>query len=313
MRAGSSPPTVPGAMLAHASTDRGRERAENEDSFAIATLTRSTAHGDSGAEGAEESPRAHVLAVADGLGGGPGGRLASRLAVGHAVRSVLSSPALWEDPPGEALGARLERIPEEVQGVFRRRADEDPTGRGMGTTLTLACITWPRLHVVHVGDSRCYLRTRDGLCRLTRDHTLAGMFAEDDDLDPIGLGEADMDSVLWNAVSAETPLVRPDLRTRELVQDEDLLLCTDGVYKHVSDREIEAVLRSESTPRQACHALIAAANDAGTTDDATAIVARFPAAAPAGSCRRTAFLPRRLRRRPRPAPSSTTRGGRLES
>jgi protein phosphatase len=157
---------------------------------------------------------------------------------------------------------------------------EHPEDRDMGTTLTLAYVIWPRMFVVHVGDSRCYLMRDGKLKQLTCDHTMAQLLA--DGSKDVGRKAAEeipqnqWQHVLWNAVGGSEDEPQPDIFRVELEFDDRLLLCTDGLSKHVSDAELSQRLRLEQTSTEICNQLIADANAAGGTDNITAVVARFP-------------------------------------
>ena len=132
-------------LRAGASSDVGRLRERNEDSFVV------------------KDP---LFAVADGLGGHLGGEVASRLAV-----DTLTSEA-GADGPEDGLADRLRAAVHQANSAVAERAANDTRLTGMGTTLTALVAGRDRIYLAHVGDSRAYL-LRDGDLRLlTEDHTL---------------------------------------------------------------------------------------------------------------------------------------------
>ena len=143
-------------------TDRGRRRESNED-----------------AVGAD--PGREVYVVADGLGGLPGGEVASRIAVESLVAALGPLPRDGTSRP--ASGPRLERPMRPCAGP----ENADPLLAGMGSTVVLAVGAGGEWAIAHVGDSRAYL-LRDGrLCRLTPDHNVAAaLVAEGRDHDRRG-------------------------------------------------------------------------------------------------------------------------------
>ena len=145
----------------------------------------------------------------------------------------------------------------------------------MATTLSLGIVVWPWLYVVQVGDSRCYLNQSGQLRQLTRDQTFAddlvrqGVFSrEDAKVSPLS-------NVLSSAIGATEALpeiTRVDVRPRGSV----ILVCTDGLTKHVTDAEIATHLGAMQSAEQVSSALLKLALDRGGTDNVTIVVGRAP-------------------------------------
>lgn len=271
------------ALDAAGLTDVGQERDKNEDAYLIGTLHRSLVvhHASASAEGwFAGEPAGTLLLVADGMGGQGGGDIASRTAV-NAVSSYLLNAMPWAKP---AVGAVDER--DSLMGLRAGLSSAVLTGDAtvktvgaktgtphMGTTLTAALVLWPVVYVAHVGDTRCYLLRSGKLQRLTTDHNLAGKLAEDD---ARRQNEA-LQSILWNTLGASDELPRPELCKLELALGDTLLLCSDGLNKHVTDEQLQAVLESGDPSRVCCAKLVQMALDGGGTDNVTALVARLTA------------------------------------
>src|SRR5262245_13563622 len=144
----------------------------------------------------------------------------------------------------------------------------------MGTTLTLAYVLWPRVYVVHAGDSRCYLHRDSRLDRVTRDHTVAQRAVETGLLSPAQAERSPLAHTLWNCIGGGTDGVKPDIFKATLHVGDELLLCTDGVTRHLGDSSVQYVLEKSPTPEAAARALVDGANAAGGEDNITVIVAR---------------------------------------
>ena len=168
-----------GKMDCYGLTDAGKVRAANEDQFLIASLHRSllihqTSLSDDDHTRLFGSTEGTLLVVADGMGGHAAGKQASAIAVQALEHYVLNAMPWFfrleqnrESDFQEEMKAALEACQRSIENA----AATTPQRRGMGTTLTMAYVLWPRLYVVHVGDSRCYL-FRDGRCQqLTDDHS----------------------------------------------------------------------------------------------------------------------------------------------
>src|SRR5207248_2365824 len=111
-----------------------------------------------------------LLLVADGMGGEVGGRRASTLAVETLTHYVLNTmPWFFRLHEGSDadLHEELRSALEQCQNRIEDAASVDPQRAHMGTTLTLAYLMWPRLYVVHAGDSRCYLFRGNRLHQVT--------------------------------------------------------------------------------------------------------------------------------------------------
>jgi PPM family protein phosphatase len=235
-------------------SQRGQARQANQDRFAL---------------------RGAVFAVADGVGGNAGGERAAELVVNEAVR--LAEPvgqALWRGR-SRAAGEPLADIPSRCQALLRAEAGRSPDLAGMATTLTLAVVAWPDAHVVHTGDSRCYLSRAANLTRLTRDQTLAADLVASGALSDTDAARSPFHRVLSSSVTSGTNDVQPASRYVRLQTGDTLLLCTDGLYDVVSDDEIARVLRRAQTAAGACRDLLEAARAAAASDDATAVVVRW--------------------------------------
>lgn len=273
------------ALHAAGLSDRGQVRSRNEDAFLIATLVRSLSVqgtnlpsdlvSDFGAGGSGT-----LLAVADGMGGHGGGDLASRVALGAIAEYVLSVMP-WMGRHISTSVARQQSIPDVRDALDQalhasnaRVKDEGVRSRHphMGTTLTLAYVVWPKLYLAHVGDTRCYIVRGGSAHQLTKDHNYATQLA-DAGIAPAGEAAEAFQNLLWNALGAQTEL-EPQVDRFTLEPHDVILLCSDGLNKHVPDQEIGTVAASSASPELACQELVRRANTAGGTDNITVIVAR---------------------------------------
>jgi protein phosphatase len=270
-----------GKMDVYGLTDPGKVRGHNEDQYLIADLSKSMRVHRTSLDLDEQTrlfgpSQGQLLLVADGLGGEAAGERASRLAVDALTAYVLNTMhwffRLREDSE-EQFADDLRAALQYCQAQIRAEAARLPQQRGMGTTLTLAYLIWPRLFVVHAGDSRCYLLRQGRLWRVTRDHTVAQRLAEEGVLqDP---EHSTLSHVLWNVLGDSDDELVPEVYRGELDLGDTLLLCTDGLTKHMSDAELTRLLAADEPSEQTCRRLVAAANAAGGTDNITVVVAHF--------------------------------------
>jgi protein phosphatase len=228
-------------------SDTGRKRRHNEDSYVM------------------EPP---IFAVVDGMGGANAGEVASGLA----------AEALREGANGGSGGGDLVSLVQEANRRVYKRATEDSSASGMGTTATVALLEEGRVRFGHVGDSRAYL-IRDGeLMQLTEDHSLVGELVRSGKLAPEEAESHPQRSVITRALGTD-PNVDVDTFTQETRSGDIFVLCSDGLYSMVGNAKIlELVERHRGDLNATAKALIAAANKAGGDDNITVVA--FEIAAP---------------------------------
>jgi protein phosphatase len=262
-------------------THPGLVRAENQDHFLLCTVhPQVVIHGTSLPEPDALALRgqrlATILLVADGVGGSAAGSKASQLATEAVTLYVASSLRSYHTAgsgdDGEFVQA-LRGAATEAHEVVRAEALAQSDPRGMATTLSLGVVVWPWLYVVQVGDSRCYFYQDGTLRQVTRDQTLAQELVERGVLPPERAKDSPLSHVLSSAIGAREALpevTRVDVRERSCV----VLVCTDGLTKHVSDAEIAEHLGAMESAEQVCGALLQLALDRGGSDNITLVVGR---------------------------------------
>jgi len=277
--AGARP--LPEYIDIHGLTHPGKVRKENQDHFLIASIHKAmrviqtSLPGE--ALGDLHSPsRGYVFLVADGVGGGPGGIHASRTALQAIVEYVLDTMDLYVqlDPKLEPLfEAELRRSVELSHEAVRRAGAQEEDRAGMATTLTLVCFRWPRVFIVHVGDSRGYRLRNNELQLITKDQTMAQAMVDAGALAPEQAARSRLNHVLYSALGGSR--AEPYTVVSDCQWDDVMLLCTDGVTKHVSDDEIRDHLRRSTSAKATAESLLQLALDRGGSDNATIVVGRL--------------------------------------
>jgi protein phosphatase len=273
------------ALDAFGLTDRGLVREGNEDHFLIARVNKSidvrqtslpsaaVAHEFGSAMGG------YLLAVADGVGGRPEGEQASERTLSAMLSYMRRAASCFQSLETSEEHDLLEKLEEVVRGVHAALLAEygGVTAKLPATTLTLVLLAWPRAYHVQVGDSRAYVRRGGRLQRLTRDQNL-GEFM-------VSLG-AWTDEQARMASTAETlssaiggSELEPVVGLIDLAPGDSLLLCTDGLTKHVSDDEIARALAQSESAEATSRKLLSDALAAGGTDNVTVLVLRTTSAA----------------------------------
>ncbi len=264
---------------AHGVTHPGKVRRDNQDHYLLCSLRRQVAvRGSSIPQadtllGTENERLASMAMVADGVGGAAKGETASRVALTGIARYVSRSlRCYYRSEEEEDFSEALRQGARECHEELRRMAEEESEQRGMATTLTLYLGVWPRAYLLQLGDSRCYL-LRDGeLSQITRDQTMAQEMVDLGVMKPEQVAGTRLEHTLTSSIGGSHN--QPTVTRFDMDWGHVLLLCSDGLTRHVSDDRIREVLRSMTSARQACETLLQEALDGGGTDNITVVVGR---------------------------------------
>jgi len=233
-------------------TDKGLVRAENEDYL-----------------GYFETINGHLFVVCDGMGGAVGGSVASRLAV-DCIRIYLENE-FFDDPQIAVHNALLF-----ANGQIYENAIKNPDLQGMGTTCLLVLIRDNTVYYGHVGDSRIYLFASNKLYRLTKDHSVVedmlsnGLISEEEAFNHPRKNE------ILQALGVKAH-IEPSLALMPYkpVDNDILLLCTDGLTGMVKEKHIKRVLDDNMPLQSKAMRLVRMANEAGGTDNTTVQLIQF--------------------------------------
>jgi serine/threonine protein phosphatase PrpC len=261
-------------------THPGKVRTDNQDHFLVCALRKqmvvqhtSLAEADQLLAGSERV--ALLMMVADGVGGGNKGEVASRSAleavsryVSRSMHCYYAAGSAGDQEFSEALQDGASRSHAELL----RRGEEDPEFRGMATTLTLYLGHWPHAHLLQVGDSRCYLLRGDELTQITRDQTMAQELIDLGVMTPADASGTRLEHTLSSSIGGRQ--TAPAVTQFELTWDTVVLLCSDGLTRHVSDDLIRDRLRSMTSAKQVCEDLVQDALEGGGSDNITVVVRR---------------------------------------
>lgn len=233
-------------------TDVGRVRDHNEDAFFISSNSR-------------------LLVVADGLGGHAAGEVASALVI-DAVRQTMLDPegnVRDETDKAKALGEAFAQS----DACIGAHVAAHPECDGMGTALIVAVVQGNRMAIAHAGDVRAYRHGRDGLARLTQDHSIVARMVREGLLSEAEVAGHPLRSRVYKVVGGDLPS-EPDVAWHDLAAGEFVLLCSDGLWDELSDEEIAKILEQDGTARQLAMVLVNRANAAGGRDNITGVLYR---------------------------------------
>lgn len=249
-------------------TDQGRVRDHNEDFVA--------SHLPTGPD--EESQNGRVYIVADGVGGSDAGEVASRYATERTLYHFLANEETGD------WGERLRHSMLAANTELRRLTQTQYEGKRMATTMVAAVIHEDRVTIANVGDSRGY-HLRDGIIRqVTKDQSLVARLLEEGAITEEEAANHPRKNVILHSLGSENaPQI--DLYELTLLPGEALILCSDGLTRHVSDEEIAGAVNG-SRLDEATEQLIGLANSRGGEDNISVAVLRIgeqPAQTSSGS------------------------------
>lgn len=243
-------------------TDVGKQRDHNEDALLV-------------------DEDLDVYLVCDGVGGHAAGEVASQMTI-EAVQRVLREGkaqllAYAENPRQRTRDPVIALLESAINTACRevwKAAQEDPTKRGMASTIVLMAVFGSNVIIAHVGDSRIYLCRKGQVHQITDDHSLIS------DQIRVGVLAADQaGSVPWKNVITRVvgfqESVQVDTLPFEVMPGDTFLLCSDGLgdYLHDGVEFLEACRHPHV--EEIADELVRLANDSGGKDNITAVVIRF--------------------------------------
>lgn len=250
--------------VAAAVTDVGRQRKHNEDNVLVKS-------------------ELGLFVVADGMGGHNAGNVASALATKSLDNFFEATRA--GSLPGPVPADEQELDPEARRIVAAiRKANHDvfvisntyTQHQGMGSTVVAAYVSCEteQIHVGHVGDSRCYRIRHGEIEQLTKDHSLINdALALKPDLSQDELARLPK-NIITRALGMKDA-VKVDIRSEHTQPGDVFLLCSDGLSGMISEQQMLDVVDITQDPHEACELLIEMANDAGGTDNISALIVRI--------------------------------------
>lgn len=246
----------PAFIQAAMETDPGLLRDHNED-FVLRREPQ---------DAADEERHGWLYIVADGVGGADAGEVASQYASEQTVRHYLQSQQTdW--------GQRLLEAMQEANTDLRQFIAERNDNRRMATTMVAAVIHSNQLYLANVGDSRGYLWRNATLQQLTKDQSLVARLVEEGAITAEEAAHHPHKNVILYSIGSEK---RPpiDLFEHELQPGDKLILCSDGLTRHVEDAEIGPIVEQNSL-NSAAKILVDLARERGGEDNISVAIIHY--------------------------------------
>jgi protein phosphatase len=271
-------------------SDTGKVRPKNEDHFLVAKVNRKQevllTNVPADQLPALPGEEGYTMIVADGMGGMAAGEVASRMVITTGLRLFQKSPK-WgfkiNRKEAHELFDRVNAYLQEMDRTLTERSEADRRLFGMGTTLTAAYSVGSDLFIIHLGDSRAYLYRKSELKQLTRDHTVAQAMADAGYIAPEAVRYHTKKNVLTNFLGGRHGKVKADVRWLRVLDEDRLLLASDGLTDMVDDASIARILAAHEQSSSAAQSLLEEALLRGGKDNITVIVARYSIPTPTHS------------------------------
>jgi PPM family protein phosphatase len=267
-------------------TDSGKQRDVNEDSTWQQVCE------------ASNGKLIGLFIVCDGMGGHMGGEYASHWAI-ETIRQSLVDLFTPRDPRATVLltadeveaslkGAKMtrklessdldDRIREAVQKanevVYHLGLNKPAQAADAGATVTMALVKGNLAVIANVGDSRTYLLRNHTMRQISRDHSLVATLVESGQIRPEELFSHPQRSLIYRSLGQKNQ-IQVDTFLETIQKGDTLLLCSDGLWEMVQDESVMMqLIESASSPDEACHKLVEAANLAGGEDNIGVVVVR---------------------------------------
>src|SRR5688500_163513 len=210
-----------------------------------------------------------IFAVADGVGGAEAGEVASQTAV-----DVLSEAFRHRIHDGDDVEDLMELAIQRANASIHQMANEHPRFSMMATTIVALHVDGLRATFGHVGDSRLYRLTPKGeLRRETEDHSIVEEEVRAGRMTPEQAANHPSKNVISRALGAEQG-VEVDMKTMEVEEGTEFLLCTDGITRHVSDNELRQLMVVSNNLDELCNELKERCYERGAEDNLIVVAVR---------------------------------------
>lgn len=239
-------------MRIYGDTHIGEVRSTNQDSFRYRVISQELLYA----------------VVCDGMGGENGGQVASQTAV-EMIGNMLGRDIHPGIGKGE-IKSVLECAVAGANAIVHDMARREPGLKGMGTTVAAVVVQESTAFILSAGDSRVYRYAEGKVSQLTRDHTVVQLLLERGEITEDEAKIHPQRHYITRALGVE-PLLATDFMEYTLKEGESLLICSDGLYNYVSEKQMPGLLE-ECRRQESVEPLIDAANRGGGGDNITAVV-----------------------------------------
>jgi len=213
----------------------------------------------------ELADKSILVSVADGLGDGSAGEIASDI--------IIQKLAGLNSVPGNYIQPILEKLASDLDQTVFSKSQEDMSLAGMGSTLICVLLQNQTAHWVHVGDSRLYLYRNNTLSQVNIDQTLARFLFKEGEITeeqlPTHYSREVMDQYIGCGYA------EPETGFFNLLWGDILILSSDGLHGGIADTTMNSILTQETSLEDKAKSLVKAALEAGGDDNITLVIAQI--------------------------------------
>jgi protein phosphatase len=220
--------------------------------------------------------REGVFLVADGIGGRPGGELASQVLVDSIPPALMPHLQSKMTTP-ESLRSQISQSIAAAQRAMQMAADADSSLCEMGSTLVMGVVAGKSLFLTHLGDSRAYLVRGGRIRQLTTDHTLVQVMIDAGELMPSRASRHRLRHVVLEFVGAQRKCANIDVQEVALRAGDRLLFATDGLTDVLNDSLLAEAIQRDTAPQVTAELLVQQALEMDSKDNVSAMVVHVEA------------------------------------
>lgn len=214
-------------------------------------------------------PSDDVYIVADGVGGNSSGEVASRTAVSE-IALMVNDMNMKQLKSAEEIFGFFDKVISSANEKIYKMGRSNRAYRGMATTVVIAYLRNGSAYIANVGDSRAYLLRDKEIKRVTTDHTYVNELVTKGVITEAEAETHEQRNVITRALGAE-PKVNPDFYKFRVFKEDVIMLCSDGLYGEVSEKDIVETILLSDDMNDASHNLVAKACYEGGRDNITVV------------------------------------------
>ncbi len=235
-----------------AKSKKGNSRDNNEDAFYL-------------------NPEHNIFIVADGVGGASSGEVASNGAIEKAIEYIQDKPVPRNGDIKQIKSLISDSI-KHANDFIVMKAKEKDAYKGMGTTFVMFYIEKSKGYIANLGDSRAYVIRQNDIRQITNDHTVPAELIRKGEITEAEAENHPGSHMITKAIGMSS--VEEEIHEIELIENDIVILCTDGLYNVVEERELVDVFLSRNDLQGSCEELMERVKNREGQDDHTVLAVR---------------------------------------